>query len=294
MDERRSIRLLWIAKAALLAVLIYAGFEVATSRLNLGRVLDPGTASGEPSTTERESASPEPREFPDYRAIVQRDLFREAADTASAQPGVNHSAPPESPASAEELGLRLIGALAGGPVASRAILQDAKSNATSSYRIGDTVAAATVEAIERDAVVLRYQGRPLVLKLRAGQTAGSGPKTEDGRQKADRQSQPSSVISPPSSGTSRAEYVAEVFHKATIEPYVKSERTEGLKITGLDQIPMAQKIGLRDGDVIQSVNGQQLTSKQKAFQVLMKARTQPRVDIQILRDGKSKDLSFEL
>ncbi len=53
-------------------------------------------------------------------------------------------------------------------------------------------------------------------------------------------------------------------------------------------------IGLRNGDVVQSVNGQQLTSKQKAFQVLMKAKTQSKIDIQLLRDGQSRNLSFDL
>jgi len=37
-----------------------------------------------------------------------------------------------------------------------------------------------------------------------------------------------------------------------------------------------------------------LTSKQKAFQVLMKAKTQSKVNLQLLRDGKSKELSFDL
>ncbi len=92
----------------------------------------------------------------------------------------------------------------------------------------------------------------------------------------------------------KADYVAEVFRKATIEPYVKNDRIEGLRITGLDKIPMAELFGLQDGDVIRKVNGQQLTSKQKAFQVLMKARTQPKVDIELLRNGKSKGLSFGL
>jgi type II secretory pathway component PulC len=86
----------------------------------------------------------------------------------------------------------------------------------------------------------------------------------------------------------------DILHKATIEPYVRNGQTEGLQLTGLENIPMADMIGLRSGDVVQSVNGQQLTSKQKAFQVLMKAKTQSKIDIQLLRDGQSRNLSFDL
>ncbi len=42
--------------------------------------------------------------------------------------------------SAEELGLRLVGAIAGGPAISRANIQNIKSKTTGVYRIGDTVA----------------------------------------------------------------------------------------------------------------------------------------------------------
>ena len=92
----------------------------------------------------------------------------------------------------------------------------------------------------------------------------------------------------------QAGYVTDIFRKATIEPYVKNDQTEGLKITGLENIPMAEMFGFKNGDIVQSVNGQQLTSKQKAFQVLMKAKTQSSIDIRLLRDGQSKNLSFKL
>ena len=67
-----------------------------------------------------------------------------------------------------------------------------------------------------------------------------------------------------------------------------------MKITGLDQSPLAALVGLRDGDVVQTVNGQDLDSKQKAFQILKKARTQSKIDIHVLRNGKAKNLSFDL
>jgi general secretion pathway protein C len=88
--------------------------------------------------------------------------------------------------------------------------------------------------------------------------------------------------------------VEDLFRSATIEPYVKNGRTEGLRITGLEQSPLAAIVGLRNGDIVQTVNGQTLDSKQKAFQVLKKARTQSTINMQLLRNGKTKDLSLDL
>lgn len=301
MDEKHLVKLLGIVKACLLAVLICAGLKVVVSRLHLDPALDPGAARGEPRATDTQGTLPQTLSPPDYAAIVQRNLFA-AADRADSSP----AAPPlpqtlDSMAPAEELGLRLVGTIAGGPVASRAIIQNTKGNVTKSYRIGDTVTSATVEAIQRDAVVLRYQGRPLVVKLCPGKTENREQKTEEGRQNtqnaglvAEGRSRPSSGADASSSASSRGGYVAEVLRKATIEPYVKNNRAEGLRITGLENLPMAPALGLKNGDIVQSVNGQPLTSKQKAFQVLMKARTQSKVNMQLLRDGRSTELSFHL
>ena len=83
-----------------------------------------------------------------------------------------------------------------------------------------------------------------------------------------------------------------LFRQAIVEPYVEKGQTEGLRISGLEKIPDAALLGLRNGDIVQSVNGQSLTSKQKAFQVLQKARTQSQVSLQLSREGKITELSL--
>jgi len=297
MDEKRFVKLLWIAKAALLAVLLYVGVGVVTNRLHLGAVFDPGTASGDQRPADEHTTLPQTRSPSDYTAIVQRNLFTGDENAGKAGTDADRLQTVDSLASGEELGLQLVGTLAGSTAASRAIIQDTKSNATASYKVGDTVASATVETIERDAVILRHQGQPLVLKRQAGRADDKGPKTQDKRPTTEESAvaRPASPVAPSSyAESSRAGYVTEVFRRATIEPYIRNNQTEGLKITGLENIPMATVFGLKDGDIVQTVNGQQLTSKQKAFQVLMKAKTQSRIDIQLLRDGKTKNLSFDL
>jgi len=52
--------------------------------------------------------------------------------------------------------------------------------------------------------------------------------------------------------------------------------------------------GFKNGDVIQNVNGQALTDKQKAFQVIKKARSQSSLSVQLLRNQHKMDLSFKM
>ncbi len=284
MDEKRIIKMVWLIKACLVVALVYGGFRAVIGHLHV-KAFDPGVVAGEEPSLATEPETGETQSPSNYAEILEGGLFS-AGDPLAENRG---SQDLDSLPSAEDLGLRLVGAIAGGPAISRANIQNVKSKTTGVYRIGDAVAGATVAAIQQDAVVLRHEGRQLILRLHteipSGEPQSAEPQGEEKAASANKQAK-----LPPL----KADYVSEVFRKATIEPYVKNGQTEGLRISGLDKIPMAEMLGLRDGDIIRSVNGQQLTSKQKAFQVLMKAKTQSKVDIQLSRNGKSKDLSFGL
>ena len=99
---------------------------------------------------------------------------------------------------------------------------------------------------------------------------------------------------PAKNGETPIGYVEAVLNNAAIEPYSVDGRVEGLQITGLENINLARDFGLKNKDVIRSVNGHRLTSKQKAFQVFKKAKSQPTMDIELLRDDDTKKLSFSL
>ncbi len=291
MNEKHLVKVVWAVKALLVVVLIYAGFQAIIGRVYLGKVLDPDTVSGEERTPDEQAATT-PGSPRDYSAIIQRNLFT-GPDRLALQTGPSRSQMLDSLPSAEELGLKLIGTIAGNPAVSRAIIQNARNNTISDYRIGDVVASATVESIQREAVIVRHQGRQLVLRQHTGTGANNqGDSQPSGEESGSMSAAPRQGAAVPLS--TQAGYVEEVFRKVEIEPYVKNNQTQGLKVSGLEKVPMAELFGLKNDDVIQTINGQQLTSKQKAFQVLMKAKSQSRIDIQLLRDGKSKDLSFEI
>ena len=203
--------------------------------------------------------------------------------------------PASSMTSAEQdLGLRLTGSIAGTATTSRAIIEDTATKTTRLYKTGDIVASATIESIQPDAVILRHDGRRRVLRLHTGTATDSLPANkieEQGRANVPESRSAKREMAPSSA---KLGYVEDLFRNATVEPYLEDGQPQGLKITGLENTPVAGMFGLKNGDVIQTVNGQHLTNKQKAFQVLQKARTQPRMHIQLLRHGRTRDLSFDL
>lgn len=294
MNEKHASRLFWAVKAFLAGILLYVAVAVIVTPLYLGRALKPLPVSGDEHRAQPGSAEPRSRPPADISAIVEKNLFA----GASPPPQVDARTPssPNVMSAEEELGLKLIGAIAGDPATSRAVLQNKATGVALPYKIGDVVGAATIESIESDRVVVRHAGRRKALPLQSGAaTPAKGRSSEEKPQSTTPVGKPAASAEQQSPrNLPKLSYVEEVFHKAKVEPYVQNGQTEGLTITGLEDTPLSGLFGLKNGDVVQAVNGQTLTSKQKAFQVLQKAKKQSKLQIQLIRDGKSKELSFDL
>ena len=290
MNDRQMSKLFWAVKGTLVAVLLYVAVEAVMAPFQLDAGLKPKAVAGDerPQTEMATKTSSQAQE--DYSVILDNDLFSGSGQVPAAE-----SAPAEPPAepvlpSAEKLGLKLRGTVAGGPTTSRAIIEDASTKMALLYKIGDRVGPATIESIEPERVILLHGGRKAVLPLHVTMPGKEAPAPAPQKPQPAR---PKPVATTPQP-SARLGYVEELFRKATIKPYVKEGHIEGLEITGLEETPLTKLFGLQNGDIVQTVNGQDLNSKQKAFQVLKKARTQSKIDLQLLRDGEAKELSFDL
>ena len=196
----------------------------------------------------------------------------------------------------EELGIVLLGTVAGSPEISRAIIKDLETNELSLYKIGDIVATAHIESIEKDVVVLLHQGQRKILALGTRETKRQDIDSAQGALSTN--SAQAVETNPPAKSQStvgdKLSDIEIMLTKAVIEPYAIDDQVEGLKITGLENIRGAKEIGLKNGDIIRAVNGHRLTSKQKAYQIFKKARSQEAMNIELLRDNETKTLSFSL
>jgi len=222
--------------------------------------------------------------------IIEKNIFAPASKSASDTVG-------PIVGGGQDLGLVLLGTVAGEPYIGRAIIKDLHTNVAGLYRVGETVAQARIEAINKDSVILNRGGERVILYLGAGVPQNTGKPLETSssdQRKQGLETRNDSSGSVQSAAKTKITDVASVLRKATIKPYAPHGRMEGLKITGIDKIPIAGDLGLRDGDVIRSVNGNLLTSKQKAYQVFKKARSAPTITIELLRGEQVKKLSFSL
>lgn len=298
---------LFVIKLTLVLILGYVVISTVLMSQRTGDIFKPSSATGTDNITAviRKDSTGELTSLPntpvkDYSVIVERDIFGNSASSLKTSKSLvgNNSLSPALSAE-KELGIALLGTVAGSPDISRAIIKDLKTNELSLYKTGDTVATARIESIEKDVVVLLHQGQRKILDLGTKESVARQPvdKRQDNNNAQAALSKNTTVAANPptefqTTAGAKLGDIEIILTKAVIEPYTIDGQVEGLRLTGLENIKGAEDLGLKNGDIIRAVNGQRLTSKQKAYQIFKKARSQAATNIELLRGNEIKMLSF--
>jgi type II secretory pathway component PulC len=228
----------------------------------------------------------------DYAAVLSHDPFGGSPGLA----GQTREGDSEGESVSEALGVTLVGTVSGSAPLARVVLRDVKTKATTVYRIGDHVGGAILESVAKESAVFLAGQRRLVLKRSAVGSKGTTPAAPSGDRVAEDLASVTPAAAEPHTTTPRAAAAAmgEFLDKVTVTPARGENGAEGLRITGLDQIPAARQLGLEEGDVICAVNGQSLADPRKAFQVFRKVKSQDSIQVDLVRKGQSKTLSLNL
>lgn len=198
---------------------------------------------------------------------------------------------------------RLLGTVASDAATSYAVLEAAETKAQDIYRVGQAIGDARLERIEQNRVVVLRNGSRKTLELvLTGQPATPAPAVEVAAAPPAIPSGPEALLRVAGGGdrqinmaasSSQVSQATQSFlSRIKLSPSIVDGNSVGLRISGLGDSLMAQVVGLKDGDVIQSVNGHPVTSQTKAVQVLSKARKLGTAELGFQRDQEKKSLAF--
>jgi general secretion pathway protein C len=232
-----------------------------------------------------------------YDVVVSRDLFR----TSSASPdAASH--------------LRLVG-LATHLPAHFAVIEDVRRGVQHLYRVGDRVGSdeslsLTVARIEPDCVVLESSGGVYVL------ARGADPVDRPGHAGGETDDAPATPLAAQDRSTGgRAlvrrgrddEYFLDrrafeatvgdfdrVASQIRVIPNVVGGKAVGYRIFGIDAASVFSDLGLRNGDVLRSVNTVALTDPATALNVLRDLPRERRITLDIDRRQRPQTLTYEI
>jgi general secretion pathway protein C len=81
---------------------------------------------------------------------------------------------------------------------------------------------------------------------------------------------------------------------ARVVPAVKNGKPDGFKLYAIRPSSVYAKLGLSNGDTLQSINGFELTSADKALEVYTKLREATQLEVEVTRRGKPMTLRYSI
>jgi general secretion pathway protein C len=289
-------KVLFLFKLALVLVLSFVIIRTVIMPHNPTEIFQPTSATGTEDVSVEIDENPVETLVEDYSVLVAHNIFG-ISDISSLEDKTSDVDKPDNVEilAGEELNLELIGTICGNALVSRAIIKNTKKNQLGMYKIGQNIAGARIKGIEEDAVILLHnEQRKMLMLNRFGEDNAQALLSSVVGETGKVASIDSPVKQPLDEALSKMSDLETILAEASIEPYLVNDRVEGLRISDLNELPMAKTFGLKEGDIIRRVNGQQLTSKQKAFQVFKKAKSEATMNLKLLRDGETRELSFTL
>ncbi len=235
-----------------------------------------------------------------YTPIVERDLFKTSKEAAELAPET--AAVDLNELEQTALKLKLWGTVSGDKSSASAVIEDLQARKQNLYREGDAIQNATIKMILREKVVLTVDGKDEVLEMeKLLASAGPGGAVP----------QPSEPASPSISAVetpggdqnvrlgreqidAAVNNVNNLMRQAKIRPHFKDGKPDGLTLTRVRPDSIFTQLGLRSGDIITGVDGQDIQSVDDALRFYRSLKSADNVSVQIRRRGQQQTINYNI
>jgi len=309
--KRDMVRGLAIRRIFILVDLALAAATLATAGMLVMRVVRPPAAPGSVETdrgagaeTSRPMMLPEVGPLATYDVITKYRLF---GDAGSYDPTATPPPPPPEPVQEEvpdtDLNLRLMGTIAlsaKDPFASAFIQNMDQRGLVESFLLGEAVVEnVTLEEVHKRQVILMNKRKTPAQQERLRMDEGeegstfAAPVTVAQTDFSDRSTARVMV----SKAELRNELMTNGADLLKIKPVLKKDAAGnviGVTADEISKYPLAQKLGLQDGDVLQTVNNEPIDSQAKILEIINKHQNASSFRIGILRDGRPRIVTYNL
>ena len=245
------------------------------------------TTGGKVQSIDKESHKP----LSDYRHINERNLFRikekKAIETIEEKVDI-------AELKKTELKLKLWGTVTGKTSETYAVIEDTKLRKQTLYRVNDTIQNAVVKEIHREKVILDVDGTYEVLdmeKLVGG--SSSSPRRASSTMKNNTPTQTNITLKRDKIDTA-VNNLNTLMKQIRIRPHFKDGNPDGLTISGIRSKSIFSEMGLRNGDVIVGVDGNNIESVDDALKLYENLQSATGVQVQVRRRGQLRTIDYKI
>lgn len=195
------------------------------------------------------------------------------------------------------LNLKLRGVIAGGTENSCALIEDPTTKEQKLYKLHDEINGAKIIKIEGFRVILRRKGSDEMLVLFEG--------TDTEKREVMQRTVKNGLSGIEKIGENRyrleKEEVAEILDDLSnfmsqlrVTPHLRKGEAQGFRISNIKRGSFVQKIGLRNGDIIREVNGENINNPERVLEFYSQLKTKGTFSLAIERNRKKQTLFYEV
>jgi len=214
-----------------------------------------------------------------YRVISERNLFGSTdKESSEIKIDVDELEP-------TKLKLVLLGTVCSNSNFDFAVIEDTDKRKQELFRTGDTVASAEVIKILKGKVILRVDGRDEILSIKE---SGAG----EGVYKKQVPSPKGKITVSKTDIDDAFKNMSQMLTQVRIRPYFSAGKPDGFMVSRIKQGSLFQKMGLKNGDVIQGVNDNPIGSADDMLGLYKGLQSGSEVTLNIKRRGKQETLKY--
>jgi general secretion pathway protein C len=281
----------WIADIFVLSLIVY--FGVGAFMAIVDSRLAPTSLKEREAIKLSEKVAPQEKPLQDYAIITERNLFGGNSQGLSEVQAEKIDID-EMPVAVKSLGLKLVGTVvANESEDSSAIIEDLTSRKQDVYREGDEVKNTLIKRILRHNVIINTGGRDEVLSMAPEESTGkSAPPARPTRGRPTPPSATSSIQLDREELESQMADLNELMQQVRIRPFMEGRNPAGFLVSNIKPGSLFSKMGLRNGDVIQGVNGETITTPDQAIELYESLMEGGAIDLDIKRGRRTQKLRY--
>lgn len=225
------------------------------------------------------------RSFDHYTSAINRDLFGVVEDSLD-KSGELKMEDLEPTA----LNISLLGTVSGDRDSAVAVIQEKAKRTQALYKEGDTIQNATISKILRGKVILRVGDKNQILTMEEKSTSST---SRTRRTPVRARPVPGSTITLNRDMVANSlENIGDLLSQVRVRPHYKNGKADGLMLSQVKPNTIFTKLGLRNGDIIQSIDGEQIESPDEIMDFYEDLKSGSSISLEIMRRGKKKTLNY--
>ncbi len=290
----RITRPYWIAGRLLLLGLAALFVATAISSVVRGRLSRAGIERGATAAAPAGESKTDPLSA--YLPMARRNLFAQVRESTPGERQTTTTA--RGPADLKLLGTGGTGDFRYG------IVENQKEKEQTLVRLGEELDGAEVVEVGWRKLVLRRGPKEELLTVPPdlGVSKSSNKKTRKTKAAARKGSEDSKVrklgddrfLIGRDEVNHQLENLSSLFTQMRAVPSMKDGETQGFRVFAIRRGSLFQQLGLRNNDVVQRINGMELTDPTRAMGLFEELKGETRLSVDVLRGGEPRTLSYEI